>query len=193
MNSEYVKTRKVLIKGRVSCFQGSLSTDILKPHMHSSPRVLRTSVCSKLSSSGCRSLRTLASPSLRAHTSTPFSCSSRLSSVAVLASPGRSFSVSSTAWQNPTNAGASSSTSPHVVEPSETHFSANSETPSVYGFFEDVTSTWQYIVVDEQRREAVVIDPVLDYNPVTGKVTTQNADKLLSFIHQHSLDVRHIL
>lgn len=34
MNSEYVKTRKVLIKGRVSCFQGSLSTDILKPCIH---------------------------------------------------------------------------------------------------------------------------------------------------------------
>ncbi|RXW21697.1 hypothetical protein EST38_g4148 [Candolleomyces aberdarensis] len=65
--------------------------------------------------------------------------------------------------------------------------------PDVYSFFESSTSTWQYIVVDPATKKAVVIDPVLDYNPASGKVTTKTADGLLSFVKDNGLDVEMLL
>ncbi|KAJ2920053.1 hypothetical protein MD484_g279, partial [Candolleomyces efflorescens] len=65
--------------------------------------------------------------------------------------------------------------------------------PDVYSFFESATSTWQYIVVDPATKKAVVIDPVLDYNPASGKVTTKTADGLLSFVKGNGLDVEMLL
>ncbi|EAU81726.2 metallo-beta-lactamase [Coprinopsis cinerea okayama7 len=60
---------------------------------------------------------------------------------------------------------------------------------TVYSFFEDATSTWQYIVVDPATKKAVIIDPVLDYNPASGAITTETADGLLAFVKERGLDV----
>ncbi|KZT10637.1 Metallo-hydrolase/oxidoreductase [Laetiporus sulphureus 93-53] len=71
--------------------------------------------------------------------------------------------------------------------------SPEESTPTVYTFFERATSTWQYIIVDPHTSDAVVIDPVLDYDASSGSVTTETADGLLSFIHHNKLTIHRIL
>lgn len=63
----------------------------------------------------------------------------------------------------------------------------------MFTFFEKATSTWQYIVIDPKTAEAVIIDPVLDYDPASGAVSTSTADGLISFIEHNNLKVTRIL
>ncbi|OBZ68276.1 Glyoxylase B2 [Grifola frondosa] len=79
------------------------------------------------------------------------------------------------------------------AEPSQRYDSSDAITPTVYGFFEKETSTWQYVAVDPRTLEAVVIDPVLDYDPSSGKVSTSTADGLLAFMEHNNISVRRIL
>ena len=51
-----------------------------------------------------------------------------------------------------------------------------SSTAEIRGFFDDQTNTITYLVWDPATREAVVIDPVLDYDPIEGTVDTRSAD-----------------
>lgn len=60
-------------------------------------------------------------------------------------------------------------------------------------FFEDATSTLSYIVFDQASLDAVVIDPVLDFDPASGKTNTTSIQALAQFVHNHSLRVRLIL
>lgn len=54
--------------------------------------------------------------------------------------------------------------------------------PVIHDIFENVTGTWQYVVADPSTMAAVIIDPVLDFDPATQIVSTQAADSLLSLI-----------
>jgi len=65
--------------------------------------------------------------------------------------------------------------------------------PEVHALFEPVTGTWQYIVADGATKDAVVIDPVLDYDKATGRVTTKAADQILEVIARHGYTVSKIL
>lgn len=60
-------------------------------------------------------------------------------------------------------------------------------------FFDERTFTLTYVVFDEASRRAVVIDPVLDFEPTSGKVWTESVEKLAAFIDQLKLDVRFVL
>ncbi|PSS37817.1 hypothetical protein PHLCEN_2v285 [Hermanssonia centrifuga] len=79
------------------------------------------------------------------------------------------------------------------TEPDRRYESPDPRTPTVYCFFEKATSTWQYIVADEQTSEAVIIDPVLDYDPASGGISTKTADGLVAFVTHHGLRISHIL
>lgn len=96
-----------------------------------------------------------------------------------------------------TTAGASTTTgirkSVPPAEPWRRHVSPDEQTPTVFTFFEKATSTWQYVVVDPHTQDAIVVDPVLDYDPNSGTISTQTADGLLSFIAHNALKVRRIL
>ncbi|KAJ9646829.1 hypothetical protein H2204_000521 [Knufia peltigerae] len=65
--------------------------------------------------------------------------------------------------------------------------------PRVHTLFEPSTGTWQYVVADEATKEAVIMDPVLDYDKNTGRVSTHSADKILDLITQHDYTVSRIL
>ncbi|KAF7315705.1 Lactamase-B domain-containing protein [Mycena indigotica] len=54
-------------------------------------------------------------------------------------------------------------------------------------------SLQQYIVSDPVSRDAALIDTVLDFEPTSGAISTHTADKILSFIDAHSLNVKYIL
>ncbi|KAJ1554822.1 hypothetical protein HK405_003983, partial [Cladochytrium tenue] len=52
---------------------------------------------------------------------------------------------------------------------------------AAYTLFDPESATFTYVVVDRNSRDAVVIDPVLKYDLVTGKITTQAADAILQW------------
>jgi len=63
----------------------------------------------------------------------------------------------------------------------------------VHPFFEEVTNTAQYVIFDKTTHSAAIIDPVLDLEFHSGKLTTTSADKLLSFVESSKLNVKWIL
>ncbi|KAJ5525601.1 hypothetical protein N7494_012251 [Penicillium frequentans] len=65
--------------------------------------------------------------------------------------------------------------------------------PTIHPVFEDVTGTWQYIVSDPSTQSAAIIDPVLDYNPVTQAITTDSANALLSLVKEKGYKIERIL
>ncbi|WP_151705579.1 MBL fold metallo-hydrolase [Nitrincola alkalilacustris] len=60
-------------------------------------------------------------------------------------------------------------------------------------FFDQATSTFTYVVHQGQGSSAAIIDSVLDYDPKAGRTTTHSADKVVSFIKEHELNVEWIL
>ncbi|KAI0341914.1 Metallo-hydrolase/oxidoreductase [Trametopsis cervina] len=81
----------------------------------------------------------------------------------------------------------------HYIPPDVSHENIDSKTPSIFSFFEKVTGTWQYVLVDPHTQDAAIVDPVLDYEPASGTISTKSADNLLRFIEHHALKVTHIL
>lgn len=69
---------------------------------------------------------------------------------------------------------------------------ASSE-PVIHDIFEDVTCTWQYVVADPATLTAAIVDPVLDFDPVSRAITTTSADKLLSLVKDNGYKVSRIL
>ncbi len=65
--------------------------------------------------------------------------------------------------------------------------------PKIHTLFEAVTGTWQYVVADEEAKDAVIIDSVLDYDEVTGKLSTTTADKILDLVAGHGYSISKIL
>ncbi|MBC7713192.1 MAG: MBL fold metallo-hydrolase [Rhizobacter sp.] len=57
----------------------------------------------------------------------------------------------------------------------------------VQHFFDPNTSTLTYIVYDVKTRDAVIIDPVLDFNQATNHVETHGFKKLMEFVNLHKL------
>lgn len=51
--------------------------------------------------------------------------------------------------------------------------------PVIEAFFDEGTNTISYLVADACSGTAAVIDPVLDYDPVRGKVATKSAERIL--------------
>jgi glyoxylase-like metal-dependent hydrolase (beta-lactamase superfamily II) len=65
--------------------------------------------------------------------------------------------------------------------------------PSVQAFFDPRTFTLTFVAWDEQTRDAVVIDPVLDYDRTASRTWTESADKLVEFARQRELRVHYVL
>lgn len=60
-------------------------------------------------------------------------------------------------------------------------------------FFDTVTATLTFVVWDEATKDAVVIDPVLDYDPLASQTSTASLHKLAAFIDEQALNVRFVL
>ncbi len=65
--------------------------------------------------------------------------------------------------------------------------------PLVHVCFEPKTGTRQYVIADPSTRDAVIIDPVLDFDPASSKITTTTADALLALVAKHNYTVRRLL
>ena len=51
--------------------------------------------------------------------------------------------------------------------------------PHIQAFFDEPTFTVSYLVGDPETSRAVVIDPVLDFDPASGKADTRSAQRIL--------------
>ena len=65
--------------------------------------------------------------------------------------------------------------------------------PHIQTFFDAATFTATYLVSDPATRAAAVIDPVLDYEPKRGQLSTGSADQLLAAIENQGLDLKYLL
>jgi glyoxylase-like metal-dependent hydrolase (beta-lactamase superfamily II) len=63
----------------------------------------------------------------------------------------------------------------------------------VQELYDPATFTLTYVVFDEATRDAVVIDPVLDYDQASSTVRTHSVDRLVDFVRQHELRVHWVL
>ena len=70
---------------------------------------------------------------------------------------------------------------------------SNAKKPEIQGFFDEATNTVSYLVVDPESRAAAFVDPVLDYDPKSGKVSTASADRLLNAAEKAKARIEWIL
>jgi glyoxylase-like metal-dependent hydrolase (beta-lactamase superfamily II) len=66
-------------------------------------------------------------------------------------------------------------------------------TPDVLPFFHADSNTWTYLVSDPASGEAAIIDPVLDFDPKSGRTSTTSAQAVLSAVRERGLQVRWII
>lgn len=64
---------------------------------------------------------------------------------------------------------------------------------SVEPFYDERTSTLTYCVYDRVSRDAVIIDPVLDYDAASSTVWTESIDKILTFVDTRQLILQLVL
>ncbi len=60
-------------------------------------------------------------------------------------------------------------------------------------FFDNRTFTMTYVVYDPKSNDALVIDPVLDYEPVGSKIWTESVDEVITFLKEKSLNLHFVL
>lgn len=65
--------------------------------------------------------------------------------------------------------------------------------PNIKAFFDEATFTVSYVVSDPDTKRAAIIDPVLDYEPQSGRTATSSAEALIAYVKESQLGVDWIL
>lgn len=60
-------------------------------------------------------------------------------------------------------------------------------------FYDERTFTVSYVVFDESSKDAVIIDPVLDYDPAASKVWAESVEEIIDFARTQNLNIHYIL
>ena len=63
----------------------------------------------------------------------------------------------------------------------------------IHSFFDDATNTVSYLVIDPESRTAAFVDPVLDFDPKSGQISTTGADQLLEAAAKAGVRIEWIL
>ena len=66
-------------------------------------------------------------------------------------------------------------------------------TPIVHGIFDPATWTVTYVVYEQEGAPCAIIDSVLDYDPKSGRTSTESADRVIAFVREKKLTVQWIL
>lgn len=61
--------------------------------------------------------------------------------------------------------------------------------PEIRSFFDPATSTISHVVHDPGSREAAVVDPVLGYDPASGRTDSRPADAIAAYVQAEGLRV----
>lgn len=65
--------------------------------------------------------------------------------------------------------------------------------PGVKSFFDNETNTVTYVLMEPSGKTCAIIDPVLDFDPASGRTSTGSADEVLGYIKENGLEVAWIL
>ena len=65
--------------------------------------------------------------------------------------------------------------------------------PTIEPFYDPATSTLTYLVYDGATRDAIVIDPVLDFDPASGRISLESVGKLAARIRAQELVLHYVL
>lgn len=65
--------------------------------------------------------------------------------------------------------------------------------PIIHSFFDAQTYTITHLVADPETKEAAIIDSVLDYDLVTGKISHESADKVIEMVREWGYRLQWIL
>ena len=60
-------------------------------------------------------------------------------------------------------------------------------------FYDESTNTLTYVVSEPSTKDAVVIDPVLDYDPASSNISYASVDRVTSFLRDNGLTLRMVL
>jgi glyoxylase-like metal-dependent hydrolase (beta-lactamase superfamily II) len=71
--------------------------------------------------------------------------------------------------------------------------STSTSTMKVEALFDPATFTMTYVVFDPESRDALVIDPVLDYDPLASATATRSVEKVAAVVEKHGLRVHYVL
>ncbi|MFL6660457.1 MAG: MBL fold metallo-hydrolase [Massilia sp.] len=66
-------------------------------------------------------------------------------------------------------------------------------TPQIQPFFDPVTATVTYVVYEAPGSACAIIDPVLDFDPKSGRTSTTAADRVIAFVREQKLSVQWLL
>lgn len=64
---------------------------------------------------------------------------------------------------------------------------------NIEAFFDPVTFTLTYVAFDPATRDAVVIDPVLDYDPLASRTSTASVTRVVDFLQRERLKLHYVL
>ncbi|MGH9885174.1 MAG: MBL fold metallo-hydrolase, partial [bacterium] len=64
---------------------------------------------------------------------------------------------------------------------------------NIQAFFDPDTFTLTYVVFDPASRDAVVIDPVLDYDVLASRTSTRSVDRIAALVRERELRVHYVL
>jgi len=62
-------------------------------------------------------------------------------------------------------------------------------TPNVHAFHDVATFTITYVVSDPETGRAAIVDPVLDFDPASGRTSTTSADEVIDHVNDNGLGV----
>ena len=65
--------------------------------------------------------------------------------------------------------------------------------PIVKGFWDEPTGSWQYVFHDPETMKGAIVDPVLDFDPLSASTTTGNADEILAYVEAAGIEIAWIL
>jgi glyoxylase-like metal-dependent hydrolase (beta-lactamase superfamily II) len=65
--------------------------------------------------------------------------------------------------------------------------------PEVHPFRHESTGTWSYVVADAATRRCAVVDPVLDFDPKSGRASTTSAEAVAGYVRSTGLGCDWIL
>lgn len=63
----------------------------------------------------------------------------------------------------------------------------------IAAFYEKRTGSWQYVISDPASKAAAIIDPVWNFDPNAGAVSTKSADEIAAYVEDAELKVSWIL
>ncbi|PZQ39963.1 MAG: MBL fold metallo-hydrolase, partial [Ectopseudomonas oleovorans] len=65
--------------------------------------------------------------------------------------------------------------------------------PDVVEFFDPVTYTYSYVIIDPATQHCAIVDSVLDYDPASGRTSHASADRIIAFVKERDLHVEWLL